>query len=290
MASKADLLRVSDCTESWLLAPELPHDMHIFGVSGLTTTRVLLSLFRIHKLQRYLFSQVQLLNHRYMLIRSTSTTDTEHSEYSNPPVRRYRVPEFANMSSSTRKITPAEKAQYIRALRSHQFNTIVELIRVEQAFAKLGTPDCSEPMTSACKSLRLQRTCERRLTALIREILRRIAQLVDRAPRTDEELPIQNFSQAGLMSSSWVHKQGFCECNQSFSFRPLKLSCALISANTFSRDAFEVSLGNASSTAFSLVERTLEMTVCRFSGRRARSATARLPCLGDDRIRAIPVP
>ncbi|CAI9626862.1 unnamed protein product [Alternaria burnsii] len=53
------------------------------------------------------------------------------------------------MSSSTRKITPAEKAQYIRALRSHQFNTIVELIRVEQAFAKLGTPDCSEPMTSA---------------------------------------------------------------------------------------------------------------------------------------------
>jgi hypothetical protein len=45
MASKADLLRVSDCTESWLLAPELPapelpHDMHIFGVSGLITTRV----------------------------------------------------------------------------------------------------------------------------------------------------------------------------------------------------------------------------------------------------------
>jgi len=44
----------------------------------------------------------------------------------------------------------AEKAQYIQALRSHQINTIVELCRIEKVFAVLGTPDCSEPMTSAC--------------------------------------------------------------------------------------------------------------------------------------------
>ena len=55
-------------------------------------------------------------------------------------------PDFPNT-----ELEQAEKAQYIQALRSHQFNTIVELVRVEQAFAKLGTPDCSEPMTAACK-------------------------------------------------------------------------------------------------------------------------------------------
>ncbi|OAL49980.1 hypothetical protein IQ07DRAFT_611798 [Pyrenochaeta sp. DS3sAY3a] len=51
--------------------------------------------------------------------------------------------------SSARKITVAEKAQYIQALRAHQINTLVELRRIEKAFAVLGTPDCSEPMTSA---------------------------------------------------------------------------------------------------------------------------------------------
>ncbi|CAO2651189.1 Nn.00g094860.m01.CDS01 [Neocucurbitaria sp. VM-36] len=51
--------------------------------------------------------------------------------------------------SSSRKISAAEKAQYIQALRTHQINTLVELRRIEKAFAVLGTPDCSEPMTSA---------------------------------------------------------------------------------------------------------------------------------------------
>ena len=59
-----------------------------------------------------------------------------------------------NMNLADTKDQQAEKAQYIQALRSHQFNTIVELVRVEQAFAKLGTPDCSEPMTAACKCSR----------------------------------------------------------------------------------------------------------------------------------------
>jgi hypothetical protein len=45
----------------------------------------------------------------------------------------------------------SEKEQYIQALRTHQVNTLVELRRIEKAFAVLGTPDVSEPMTAACK-------------------------------------------------------------------------------------------------------------------------------------------
>ncbi|USP80680.1 hypothetical protein yc1106_07954 [Curvularia clavata] len=51
--------------------------------------------------------------------------------------------------ASARRITIAEKDKYIQALRTHQINTIVELRRIEQAFAVLGTPDCSESMTQA---------------------------------------------------------------------------------------------------------------------------------------------
>jgi len=76
----------------------------------------------------------------------------------------------------------------------------------------------------------------------------------------------------------------------SFNFNPLKLSWAWMSAKAFSRDALEVSLGKASSTASGFVERTLEMQLSRFSGRRARSATARLPWVEEDSTRAIPVP
>ncbi|EAT85268.1 hypothetical protein SNOG_07802 [Parastagonospora nodorum SN15] len=49
------------------------------------------------------------------------------------------------------RISSAEKEQYIYALRTHQVNTLVELRRIEKAFAVLGTPDVSEPMTAACK-------------------------------------------------------------------------------------------------------------------------------------------
>lgn len=48
--------------------------------------------------------------------------------------------------------------------------------------------------------------------------------------------------------------------------------------------------GKASRTASGEVLCIVEITDSRDSGRRARSATARLPWEGCDRIRAIPVP
>lgn len=38
----------------------------------------------------------------------------------------------------------------ILALQSHQINTLVELRRVEKAFAILGSSDVAAPMTAAC--------------------------------------------------------------------------------------------------------------------------------------------
>jgi hypothetical protein len=46
-----------------------------------------------------------LSNRLYMSIYSSSSVDTTHSEYSNPPARSYRVPDYSTMSPS-RKITP----------------------------------------------------------------------------------------------------------------------------------------------------------------------------------------
>jgi hypothetical protein len=54
-----------------------------------------------------------------------------------------------------------EKEQYIQALRTHQINTLVELRRIEKAFAVLGTPDVSEPMTAACKRIPTTRVAGR---------------------------------------------------------------------------------------------------------------------------------
>ncbi|KAF2017410.1 hypothetical protein BU24DRAFT_440390 [Aaosphaeria arxii CBS 175.79] len=51
--------------------------------------------------------------------------------------------------SSSRKITTAEKDQMIHALQSHRVNTLIELRRIEKAFARLGSPDVTEPMTTA---------------------------------------------------------------------------------------------------------------------------------------------
>lgn len=81
----------------------------------------------------------------YMSVYSLSSVD---SEYSNPPARSYSLPSFENMSSS-RKITLAEKEQLVHALQSHRVNTLVELRRIEKAFAILGSPDVTEPMTAA---------------------------------------------------------------------------------------------------------------------------------------------
>jgi hypothetical protein len=101
-----------------------------------------------------------------MSVYSTSSVDTDLSEFSNPPARNYRTSTSQEMS---RKITvvrlscsikkpqanhlQVEKEQYIQALRTHQINTLVELRRIEKAFAVLGTPDVSEPMTAACKRI-----------------------------------------------------------------------------------------------------------------------------------------
>jgi hypothetical protein len=52
----------------------------------------------------------------------------------------------------------------------------------------------------------------------------------------------------------------------------------------------EVSVGNVSITLPGEVFSRLERTLVRFSWRRARRATARLPWEGWERIRAIPVP
>ncbi|OAK98082.1 hypothetical protein IQ06DRAFT_349803 [Phaeosphaeriaceae sp. SRC1lsM3a] len=81
-----------------------------------------------------------------MSVYSASSVDSDLSEFSNPPARSYRLP---NSHKMPRKISVAEKEQYIQALRTHQVNTVVELRRIEKAFAVLGTPDVSEPMTAA---------------------------------------------------------------------------------------------------------------------------------------------
>jgi hypothetical protein len=47
---------------------------------------------------------ISLSNRLYMSVYSSSSVDTAHSEYSNPPARSYRVPDFSIMSSQ--KITP----------------------------------------------------------------------------------------------------------------------------------------------------------------------------------------
>ncbi|KAF2098142.1 hypothetical protein NA57DRAFT_76936 [Rhizodiscina lignyota] len=46
-------------------------------------------------------------------------------------------------------ITSSDKERLIRALRTHQVNTVGDLRRIERVFAQIGTPDVSEPMTSA---------------------------------------------------------------------------------------------------------------------------------------------
>ncbi|PVH94080.1 hypothetical protein DM02DRAFT_661383 [Periconia macrospinosa] len=51
--------------------------------------------------------------------------------------------------SSSKRITSAEKDQMIQALTSHRVNTVVELRRIEQAFATLGSSDVAAPMTAA---------------------------------------------------------------------------------------------------------------------------------------------
>ena len=63
-----------------------------------------------------------------------------------------------------------------------------------------------------------------------------------------------------------------------------------MSWNAFSIDAFDVSDGKASSIASGELCRIVLITDASDSGRRASSATARLPWEGCERMRAMPVP
>ncbi|OCK76874.1 hypothetical protein K432DRAFT_407798 [Lepidopterella palustris CBS 459.81] len=92
--------------------------------------------------------RVQFADYPEPILMSVYSTSSVDSEYSNPPARTYQLPTFAAMSQS-KKITVTEKEQLIHALRSHRINTLVELRRIEKAFATLGSPDVTEPMTSA---------------------------------------------------------------------------------------------------------------------------------------------
>jgi hypothetical protein len=88
-------------------------------------------------------------------------------------------------------VAQAEKDQYIHALRTHQINTVVELRRIEKAFAVLGTPDVSEPMTAACKRTR-QVGLSLKVTDLCgRVLLCRFARAADRTSWPHKELSVQ---------------------------------------------------------------------------------------------------
>lgn len=65
----------------------------------------------------------------------------------------------------------AEKDQMIQALRAHHVNTLVELRRIERAFAMIGSPDVTEPMTTACRLPR-QALAENVADWLLRVLLR----------------------------------------------------------------------------------------------------------------------
>lgn len=79
----------------------------------------------------------------------------------------------------------------IQALRSHHINTLVELRRIERAFAVLGSPDVTEPMTAACE-LQCQVGGYIRLMDA-RVVLRQQSQSTHRNASFDEKLPIQVF-------------------------------------------------------------------------------------------------
>lgn len=66
----------------------------------------------------------------------------------------------------------------IQALQSHHVNTLVELRRIERAFAVLGSPDVTEPMTAACKCPADCKVIWRRIVAdsFSRVILRQFSQ------------------------------------------------------------------------------------------------------------------
>lgn len=98
------------------------------------------------------------------------------------------------------------------------------------------------------------------------------------------------------MKSSYVSsRKGFFEAcltlyTATFSLRSLNEDCARISLKALERESAEVSVGKVSMVALSVCERRVEARDLRLSGLRARRATARFPCEGWARIRAMPAP
>ncbi|KAF3008859.1 hypothetical protein E8E13_010975 [Curvularia kusanoi] len=70
---------------------------------------------------------------------------TDLIEFSSPPARHF----YSHDTSASSQMSLAEKYQTILALKQHRINTLIDLRRVEKAFAVLNTPDVSAPMTSA---------------------------------------------------------------------------------------------------------------------------------------------
>ncbi|KAJ4988785.1 hypothetical protein SVAN01_05762 [Stagonosporopsis vannaccii] len=76
---------------------------------------------------------------------SSPTANTNFVSFCNQPARRY----WMHSMSRSHYMSLTEKHETILALQQHRINTLIDLRRVEQAFALLNTPDVSEPMTAA---------------------------------------------------------------------------------------------------------------------------------------------
>lgn len=98
------------------------------------------------------------------------------------------------------------------------------------------------------------------------------------------------------MKSSYVSsRKGFFEAcltlkTATFSFRPVNEDCVRMAWKAWEREAGEVSVGKVSMVALSVWDRRVAAREVRLSALRARRATARLPCAGWARIRAMPAP
>ena len=82
-----------------------------------------------------------------------------------------------------------QKQGLIKALNERRVNTIGELRRIERIFATLGSPDLTQPMTSACEILRRPSPFHPPLTDS-RDALCELKQPSHRIERPDTALPL----------------------------------------------------------------------------------------------------
>ena len=107
--------------------------------------------------------------------------------------------------------------------------------------------------------------------------------------------PPKYMSRLEVKSSNVSSRNGFFEACltlniETLSLRFLNEGPARISLKALDREAGEVSVGKDSMVAFSVCNRSVEASDWSFSGFRARRATARFPCDGWTRMRAVPAP